>query len=101
MPGSSRTAAVMDRIAQWPIWKVFSRKEEASAAPAPNGSSARQAISTRRKARMGIPQLLDVYLLRSFIYYFVLLTVGFILLFEVFTFFDLLDDISQHRTGSN
>ena len=100
MPGSSRTAAVMDRIAQWPIWKVFSRKEEASAAPAPNGSSARQAISTRRKARMGIPQLLDVYLLRSFIYYFVLLTVGFILLFEVFTFFDLLDDISQHRTAA-
>jgi LPS export ABC transporter permease LptG len=42
--------------------------------------------------------LLDVYLLRSFIYYFVLLTVGFIVLFEVFTFFELLDDIAQHRT---
>ena len=40
-----------------------------------------------------------MYLLRSFFYYFVLLTAGFILLFEVFTFFELLDDIAQHRTG--
>ncbi len=32
-------------------------------------------------------------------YYFTLLTVGFIVLFEVFTFFELLDDIAQHRTG--
>ncbi len=37
--------------------------------------------------------------MRSFFYYFVLLTAGFILLFEVFTFFELLDDIAQHRTG--
>ncbi len=46
-----------------------------------------------------MPQLLDIYMLRSFFYYFVLLTAGFILLFEVFTFFELLDDIAQHRTG--
>ena len=37
--------------------------------------------------------------MRSFFYYFILLTLGFILLFEVFTFFDLLDDIAHHRTG--
>ena len=42
---------------------------------------------------------MDIYLLRSFLYYFFLLTVGFVLLFEVFTFFELLDDIAQHRTG--
>ena len=56
-------------------------------------------ILARTKGRTGIPQLLDVYLLRSFIYYFMLLTVGFIVLFEVFTFFELLDDMAQHRTG--
>ena len=45
------------------------------------------------------PQVLDYYLLRNFIFYFVLLLVGFILLFEIFTFFDLLDDIARHRTA--
>jgi len=62
------------------------------------GEASRRGPFTKRKGRGGIPQLLDIYLLRSFLYYFVLLTVGFILLFEVFTFFELLDDIAQHRT---
>ena len=47
----------------------------------------------------GFPQFLDFYLLRNFSYYFGLLLAGFLLLFEVFTFLDLLDDIAQHRTG--
>jgi len=42
---------------------------------------------------------LDYYLLRNFLFYFVLLLVGFILLFEIFTFFDLLDDLSRHRAS--
>src|SRR5271154_3431361 len=32
-------------------------------------------------------------------FYFLILTAGFILLFEVFTFFEMLDDIAQHRTA--
>ena len=98
MPGSSRTAAAFEWIAGRRIWKIFSREKRILPAPQ-NGESSEGSNFTRRKARTGIPQLLDVYLLRSFIYYFVLLTVGFILLFEVFTFFELLDDIAQHRTG--
>jgi LPS export ABC transporter permease LptF/LPS export ABC transporter permease LptG len=98
MPGSSRTGAVFEWIASWRVWKIFSRAEQTVSA-IPNGSSTASRIFTRKKGRTGIPQLLDVYLLRSFIYYFVLLTVGFILLFEVFTFFELLDDIAQHRVG--
>jgi LPS export ABC transporter permease LptF/LPS export ABC transporter permease LptG len=98
MPGSSRTGAVFEWIAGWGIWKVFSRKEE-TVSSGQNASPAGRRIFTREKSRTGIPQLLDVFLLRSFIYYFVLLTVGFILLFEVFTFFELLDDIAQHRTA--
>ena len=77
----------------------FLARRSKPVSPTPNGSSAASRIFARKKGRTGIPQLLDVYLLRSFIYYFVLLTVGFILLFEVFTFFELLDDIAQHRTG--
>jgi LPS export ABC transporter permease LptF/LPS export ABC transporter permease LptG len=98
MPGSSRTGAAFDLVVGWPVWKIFSRGHQPLPAER-NGAFVGRRIFARKKARTGIPQLLDVYLLRSFVYYFVLLTVGFILLFEVFTFFDLLDDIAQHRTG--
>jgi LPS export ABC transporter permease LptF/LPS export ABC transporter permease LptG len=46
----------------------------------------------------GFPQLLDLYLLRNFVFYLVLVMAGFIFLFEVFTFFELLDDIARHHT---
>ena len=104
MPGSSRTSAAMEWFVTRPIWKRFSREPEVDPAKAngaagggSNNGSTVQRLFSRRKIRPGVPQLLDVYLLRSFIYYFVLLTVGFIVLFEVFTFFELLDDIAQHR----
>jgi LPS export ABC transporter permease LptG len=113
MPGSNRWSSAFASIAGWRIWKIFLREDTAAQArntPAPVGSPPRSGSGsvdeqaprrgpfTKRKGRGGIPQLLDIYLLRSFLYYFVLLTVGFILLFEVFTFFELLDDIAQHRT---
>jgi len=98
MPGSSRTAAAFEWVGSWRVWKIFSREEQ-PVSPASNGSFTAGRIFTRKKGRTGIPQLLDVYLLRSFVYYFVLLTAGFILLFEVFTFFELLDDIARHRAG--
>ncbi|HXM96618.1 MAG TPA: LPS export ABC transporter permease LptF [Candidatus Dormibacteraeota bacterium] len=44
-----------------------------------------------------IPRLLDLYILRRFTFYFALLMVIFIFLFETFTFFELLDDIARHR----
>jgi LPS export ABC transporter permease LptF/LPS export ABC transporter permease LptG len=108
MPGSSRWNAAFTSIAGWRLWKIFLREglisNAASAAAGStgnlqeNGRALRRGPFTRRKGRGGIPQLLDIYLLRSFLYYFFLLTIGFILLFEVFTFFELLDDIAQHRT---
>jgi len=103
MPGSTRTALAFEWVAGWPVWKIFSHKKSPAPAPqngaAQNGSPARRWIFSRKIRRVGIPQLLDAYLLRGFIYYFILLTIGFIVLFEVFTFFDLLDDIARHRTG--
>ncbi len=101
MPGNSKWSEVFASVARWPIWKGSVGK----APTAPENNKAKNAASTRynpfsrRKGRAGIPQLIDIYLLRSFLYYFILLTVGFVLLFEVFTFFELLDDIAQHRTG--
>jgi LPS export ABC transporter permease LptF/LPS export ABC transporter permease LptG len=43
------------------------------------------------------PQLIDIYILRRFFFYFALLMGAFVLLFETFTFFELLDDIARHR----
>ncbi len=98
MPGSSRSAAVMESIAKWRVWRIFSRENQAELADLGGGPGSRSPYA-RKSGRTGIPQLLDIYLLRSFSYYFIMLTVGFLVLFEVFTFFELLDDIAQHRTG--
>jgi len=43
------------------------------------------------------PSIIDMYMLRRFLYYFFLILGAFILLFETFTFFELLDDIARHR----
>ncbi len=53
----------------------------------------------RPRTAGSFPQILDVYLLRNFLFYFVLLMAGFLLLYETITMFDLLEDIAQHRTG--
>jgi LPS export ABC transporter permease LptF/LPS export ABC transporter permease LptG len=43
------------------------------------------------------PRLMDLYLLRKFLFYFVVLLGVFVFLFEAFTFFELLDDIGRRR----
>ncbi len=56
-----------------------------------------------RPARMrvrhssGFPQMLDLYLLRNFCGYFLLVMAGFVFLFEIFTFFELLDNIAKNH----
>jgi LPS export ABC transporter permease LptG/LPS export ABC transporter permease LptF len=81
-------------------------QNHAPAGPGPNGNGSgghlRRAQDTLPRARSGggFPQFLDFYLLGNFFSYFLMLLAGFLLLFEVFTFLDLLDDIAQHRTGA-
>jgi LPS export ABC transporter permease LptG len=41
--------------------------------------------------------LVDVYVLQQFFYYFVVVLVGFVLIFDAFTLFDLLGDISKNH----
>jgi LPS export ABC transporter permease LptF/LPS export ABC transporter permease LptG len=98
MPRSSRLGAFFASVVRWRVWRIFPRKNPGAEVGMKGSVPSRNPFSKRR-GRGGIPQLLDIYLLRSFLFYFALLTVGFILLFEVFTFFELLDDIAQHRTG--
>src|SRR5437879_2688729 len=60
-----------------------------------NGERVSQETMTRSSG--SFPQLIDIYVLRRFLYYFALLMATFVFLFETFTFFELLDDIARHR----
>ncbi len=43
------------------------------------------------------PRLMDLYILRRFLYYFALLMAIFVFLYETFTLFDLFDDIARNK----
>src|SRR6185437_13527813 len=84
------------------------RKERRRAVPQPAGSNGplnfteRRGLITRTlKANrtMGFPMLIDIYLLRQFLYYFVVLLAGFVVIFDAFTLFDLLADIARNNIG--
>jgi LPS export ABC transporter permease LptF/LPS export ABC transporter permease LptG len=59
------------------------------------------ALKVRQETGAGsavaFPMLMDMYLVRQFFYYFVVLLAGFVLIFDAFTLFDLLGDISKNR----
>ena len=44
-----------------------------------------------------LPRVTDTYVLSSFLFYFVVLLASFVLMFQVFTFFELLSDIIKNR----
>ena len=85
------------------------RRREADAAPIPasNGGlgGGRSGVTTHADSRkivpegtaVAFPMLIDVYLLQQFFYYFLVLLAGFILIFDAFTLFDLLGDISKNN----
>ena len=61
-------------------------------------AAAAQVRSRSRGWRMFlIPQVVDRYVLKSFLFWFVLLLVGFVLMTHVYTFFDLLSDIVKNN----
>src|SRR5271169_2622451 len=83
-------------------------RREADAAPIPisNGAhAASRGVIPHAEARkivpegdaVAFPMLIDVYLLQQFFYYLLVLLAGFILIFDAFTLFDLLGDISKNN----
>ncbi|MCL4522468.1 MAG: LPS export ABC transporter permease LptG, partial [Acidobacteria bacterium] len=50
-----------------------------------------------RRSGNGWPLLMDLYILRRFFTFFVLMLAGFLLLFHSFTFFELLNDIAKNQ----
>jgi len=78
--------------------RLFRRRRARSRAAVANGSNGERAAHELSEPSSGsFPRLLDLYLVRRFLSYFVLLMAAFIFLFETFTFFELLDDIARHR----
>ena len=60
--------------------------------------AAAQMRSRRRAWRMFLaPQVVDSYVLKSFLFWFLLLLVGFVAMTHVYTFFDLLSDIVKNH----
>ncbi len=69
----------------------------ANGAAAPAGSTPFPLRATRTASAVGFPMMFDIYLLRQFGYFFCVLLAGFILIFDAFTLFDLLGDISKNH----
>jgi len=80
--GRSRVPAVYIRV-------------ENGAARAENGTPV--VVEPLPPSSSNYPTIIDLYLLRRFLYFFFLILAAFIALFETFTFFELLDDIARHR----
>jgi LPS export ABC transporter permease LptF/LPS export ABC transporter permease LptG len=105
-----------NRIVAW-FDSIFRRSRpaqrlESQAAPIPisngavakaNGVGQKTAPSTAARVAtpegdtVAFPMLIDIYLLQRFFYYFLVLLAGFILIFDAFTLFDLLGDISKNH----
>jgi LPS export ABC transporter permease LptG/LPS export ABC transporter permease LptF len=71
--------------------------------PLANGSASLAASRPLRSSRISgvasFPMMFDIYILQQFAYYFCVVLTGFILIFDAFTLFDLLGDISKNRVS--
>jgi LPS export ABC transporter permease LptF/LPS export ABC transporter permease LptG len=96
---SVSSGAWTESVSEW--LASLGRRKSAAAAPgaATAPTAATVAVERSRRPIPRFPLLLDLYVLRSFLLYFVVTLAGFVLLIEVFTFFELLNDISRHHIG--
>ena len=86
------------RFTRLEIWKRLLRRRKTHARIKAAEAAARQnGKESARTSESSFPRLMDIYLLRRFLANFVMLMLTFVALFEIFTFFELLDDIARHR----
>lgn len=91
------------------LWLKQQRREsDAAPIPVSNGHGSNGPIAIARPesairtgvgagSAVGFPMLVDIYLFQRFFYYFAVLLAGFVLIFDAFTLFDLLGDISKNH----
>jgi LPS export ABC transporter permease LptG/LPS export ABC transporter permease LptF len=93
--GESRWLQPIGRFRRWVrVRRRRKARARAAAARAANGNGHHEPVE---QSSGSFPRLMDIYLLRRFTFYFVLLMGAFVFLFEAFTFFELLDDIARRR----
>jgi LPS export ABC transporter permease LptF/LPS export ABC transporter permease LptG len=94
--GEIRWFQWMGRLRAWLRLRRL-RRTRARAAAARAANDVRPQSEAAAQTSGSFPRLMDLYLLRRFFSYFLLLMAAFVFLFEAFTFFELLDDIARHR----
>ena len=62
----------------------------------PTGAGAIGSVARGRRSPF-VPQVVDTYVLASFLFYFAMMLVSFVMLFHVYTFFELLSDIVKNH----
>jgi LPS export ABC transporter permease LptF/LPS export ABC transporter permease LptG len=91
--GEVRPLRFLNRISAF--WRLIRRR---TARVRPRRTSSRSGNGeSYRPSYSSLPSILDMYVLRRFFYYFVVIMVAFIFLFEIFTFFELAEDIRRHN----
>lgn len=93
--GESRWLQPLGRFRRWlRVRRRRRARARAAAARAANGNGNHEVIE---QSSGSFPRLMDIYLVRRFVFYYLLLIGVFVFLFEAFTFFELLDDIARRR----
>jgi LPS export ABC transporter permease LptF/LPS export ABC transporter permease LptG len=89
----------LKRFTRLDLWKRLLRRKKAQARlkAAETARTGNGEYHRSRTSEGSFPRLMDLYLLRRFFSYFAMMMLTFVALFEVFTFFELLDDIARHR----
>ena len=106
--GEVKSSGIMERLAVF--WRFLRRRKtkaisravglrpENGYARAENGvARAENGVDSTGLAPSRIHTIIDLYIIRRFLYHFAIVMGTFILLFQIFTFFELLDDIGRHR----
>jgi LPS export ABC transporter permease LptF/LPS export ABC transporter permease LptG len=89
--GEAPVPTPLSRLAAF--WRLRRRRQiraKARFARASNGDSSPPSYSS-------LPSIVDLYLLRRFFYFFAVIMIVFLFLFEIFTFFELAEDIRRHN----
>jgi LPS export ABC transporter permease LptF/LPS export ABC transporter permease LptG len=90
----TRMPAFVARFSAW--WRLIRRKKLRSKAR--NGSArAENGDAATHPSYSSLPSIVDLYILRRFVSYFLMIMIAFLFLFEIFTFFELAEDIRRHN----
>jgi LPS export ABC transporter permease LptF/LPS export ABC transporter permease LptG len=89
----ARMPKFVGRFSAW--WRLIRRRK--LRAKARNGSARTENGDAPHPSYSSLPSIVDLYILRRFVSYFLMIMIAFLFLFEIFTFFELAEDIRRHN----